>query len=53
MTDSKGVINNSRTDLNPVKQQFVTERKINTLEEAIVGADVLLGFPLQILLQKK
>ncbi len=43
MIDSKGVINRDRTDLNPYKQQFVTNRKINTLEEAMVGADVFLG----------
>jgi malate dehydrogenase (oxaloacetate-decarboxylating)(NADP+) len=43
MLDSKGVLNKSRTDLNPIKQQFVTERKINTLKEAMVGADVFLG----------
>jgi malate dehydrogenase (oxaloacetate-decarboxylating)(NADP+) len=43
MCDSKGVINTSRTDLNKYKQEFVTKRKINTLEEAMVGADVFLG----------
>jgi malate dehydrogenase (oxaloacetate-decarboxylating)(NADP+) len=43
MIDSKGVLNKERTDLNYVKQQFVTNRKINTLKEAIVGADVFLG----------
>ncbi|MGC9353902.1 MAG: phosphate acyltransferase, partial [Mariniphaga sp.] len=43
MCDSKGVINKSRTDLNKYKQEFVTNRKINTLEEAMAGADVFLG----------
>ncbi len=43
MVDSKGVLNKERTDLNPVKQQFASERKIKTLEEAFVGADVFLG----------
>ncbi len=43
MCDSKGVINASRTDLNPYKKEFVTNRKINTLEEAMVDADVFLG----------
>lgn len=43
MVDSKGVLNISRTDLNPVKQKFVTSRKINTLAEAMVGADMFLG----------
>ncbi len=43
MVDSKGILNKERTDLNPVKQQFATQRKIKTLEEAFVGADVFLG----------
>ena len=43
MIDSKGVLNKNRTDLNHIKQQFVTERKLNTLEEAIKDADVFLG----------
>jgi malate dehydrogenase (oxaloacetate-decarboxylating)(NADP+) len=43
MVDSKGVLNTERTDLNEIKKQFVTSRKINTLEEAFVDADVFLG----------
>jgi len=43
MLDSKGVLNRKRTDLHPVKQQFVTDRDINTLEEAMKGADMFLG----------
>jgi malate dehydrogenase (oxaloacetate-decarboxylating)(NADP+) len=43
MLDSKGVLNAERKDLNKVKQQFVTTRKVNTLEEAIKNADVFLG----------
>jgi malate dehydrogenase (oxaloacetate-decarboxylating)(NADP+) len=43
MVDSKGVINTRRTDLNSRKKPFATERNINTLEEAMVGADVFLG----------
>jgi malate dehydrogenase (oxaloacetate-decarboxylating)(NADP+) len=43
MIDSKGVLNRSRKDLNPVKMQFVTDRELNTLEEAMVGADMFLG----------
>ncbi|NTW25805.1 MAG: NADP-dependent malic enzyme, partial [Lentimicrobium sp.] len=43
MVDSKGVLNKNRKDLNPVKQKFATERNINTLEEAMKGADMLLG----------
>ena len=43
MTDSKGVINQKRTDLNKYKQEFVTARDIDTLSEAIKGADLFLG----------
>ena len=43
MVDSKGVINTKRTDLNKYKKLFVTERDIETLEEAIVDADMFLG----------
>jgi malate dehydrogenase (oxaloacetate-decarboxylating)(NADP+) len=53
MLDSKGVLNKNRTDLNPVKQQFVTRREINTLEEAMVGADVFLGLSTENLVTKK
>ena len=43
MCDSHGVINRKRENLNPQKAQFVTDRDITTLEEAMVGADVFLG----------
>ena len=43
MCDSKGVISVRRTDLNEFKRIFATKRNVNTLEEAIVGADVFLG----------
>ena len=43
MCDSRGVLNEERTNLNSIKQEFVTTRKINTLEEALVDADVFLG----------
>ncbi|HQF11105.1 MAG TPA: NADP-dependent malic enzyme, partial [Paludibacteraceae bacterium] len=43
MLDSKGVINKQRTDLNETKKAFATDREINTLEEAVKGADVFLG----------
>ncbi|GHU90262.1 NADP-dependent malic enzyme [Bacteroidia bacterium] len=43
MCDSKGVISVRRTDLNESKKFFATERHVNTLTEAIVGADVFLG----------
>ncbi len=43
MLDSKGVINTRRTDLNDRKRPFATSRPINTLEEAMKGADMFLG----------
>jgi malate dehydrogenase (oxaloacetate-decarboxylating)(NADP+) len=43
MCDSKGVISVRRTDLNESKKFFATEKNVNTLEEAMVGADVFLG----------
>ena len=43
MCDSRGVINKTRTDLNPQKKEFATDREISTLEEAMKGADVFLG----------
>lgn len=43
MVDSKGVLNRSRKDLNPWKMKFVTDRNINTLAEAMAGADMFLG----------
>lgn len=43
MADSKGVLNRQRTDLNIHKQEFATDRKVNTLAEAMVGADLFLG----------
>ena len=43
MADSKGVINRKRKDLNKYKQEFVTELDIDTLQEALRGADMFLG----------
>ncbi len=43
MVDSKGVINKKRKDLNKYKKMFATDRDVDTLEEAIKGADVFLG----------
>lgn len=43
MCDSKGVLNARRTGLNSQKLEFATTRDINTLAEAMVGADVFLG----------
>ncbi|MEM7185410.1 MAG: NADP-dependent malic enzyme [Bacteroidota bacterium] len=43
MLDSKGVIRNDREDLTEEKKEFATSRKIDTLAEAMVDADVFLG----------
>jgi malate dehydrogenase (oxaloacetate-decarboxylating)(NADP+) len=43
MVDSKGVLNRKRNDLNVFKQEFVTDREISTLAEALRGADLFLG----------
>lgn len=43
MLDSKGVLRKDRKDLNEIKKQFVTDKDLHTLEEAINGADMFLG----------
>ncbi|MDE5706665.1 MAG: malate dehydrogenase [Alistipes sp.] len=43
LCDSKGVVSTRRTDLNPVKRRFATDRPITTLAEALDGADLFLG----------
>ena len=43
MLDSKGVLHKDRKDLNKVKQEFITDKNVHTLEEAIKGADMFLG----------
>ena len=44
MLDSHGVITTDRTDLNPEKAIFATDRKdVHTLEEAVQDADVFVG----------
>lgn len=43
MCDSKGVLNTSRTGLDKIKSEFVTSRKVNTLQEAVKGCDVFVG----------
>jgi len=43
MVDSRGVINNKRTDLNHIKKGFIIDTEIDTLEEAMVNSDVFLG----------
>lgn len=43
MTDSKGVIRDDRTDLTVEKAEFATHRKIDTLGDAMIDADVFIG----------
>ncbi|MDR1343927.1 MAG: NADP-dependent malic enzyme [Tannerellaceae bacterium] len=43
MCDSKGVISLRRSGLNAAKKEFATDRDLDTLAEAIAGADVFLG----------
>ncbi len=43
MLDSKGVIRQDRQGLTKEKQEFATARKIDTLDEALVDADVFVG----------
>ncbi|MEH6682474.1 MAG: NADP-dependent malic enzyme [Sediminicola sp.] len=43
MLDSKGVIRSDRANLSGEKLEFATDRKIDTLEEAMVDADVFVG----------
>jgi malate dehydrogenase (oxaloacetate-decarboxylating)(NADP+) len=43
MCDSKGVIRKDSPNLDSIKAEFATSRKIHTLQEAIKGADVFVG----------
>ena len=43
LCDSKGVVSTYRTDLNPMKREFATSRRITTLAEALLDADVFMG----------
>ena len=53
MVDSKGVINNRRTDINKYKKEWITDRDISTLAEAVKGADVFLGLSVANMLTKE
>lgn len=43
MCDSKGVISKERKNLDPIKAEFATSKKISTLQEALKGADAFVG----------
>ncbi|RLD34658.1 MAG: NADP-dependent malic enzyme, partial [Bacteroidetes bacterium] len=53
MLDSKGVLNKGRKDLNKAKMEFVTDRDVNSLEEAVKGADMFLGLSVAGVLKKE
>jgi len=53
MVDTKGVINSKRTDLNKYKKEFITNRDISTLAEAVKGADLFLGLSAAKMLSKE
>jgi malate dehydrogenase (oxaloacetate-decarboxylating)(NADP+) len=53
MVDSKGVLHKDRKDLNKIKQQFVTDKPVHTLEEALKGADMFLGLSVAGVLKKE
>ncbi|MEP5613798.1 MAG: NADP-dependent malic enzyme [Cyclobacteriaceae bacterium] len=43
MSDSKGIIRKDRAKLDEIKAKYATAEKVDTLEEALEGADVFLG----------
>ncbi len=53
MVDSKGVVNTKRKDLNIYKLEFVTDRDIETLAEAVKGSDLFLGLSVANMLTKE
>ncbi len=53
MVDSKGVIRVDRPGLPELKRPFATTRDINTLDEAMRGADVFLGLSVKNVVSKK
>jgi malate dehydrogenase (oxaloacetate-decarboxylating)(NADP+) len=53
MCDSKGVINTKRKDLNKYKQEFVTSRDLDKLEQAVIGADLFLGLSAACMMSKE
>src|SRR5690606_20757522 len=43
MCDSKGVLHKGRAGLDEIKSQFITDKNLTTLQEAMIGADVFVG----------
>ncbi len=53
MVDSKGVLNRKRKDLNKYKQEFVTDQDVDSLAEAMKGADLFLGLSVANMVSKE
>jgi malate dehydrogenase (oxaloacetate-decarboxylating)(NADP+) len=53
MVDTKGVINRKRKDLNKYKQEFTTDRDLDTLEQAVKDSDLFLGLSAANLMSKR
>lgn len=53
MVDSKGVINRKRTDLNKYKKEWITDRDVDTLADAVKGADLFLGLSVANMLSRE
>lgn len=43
MSDSKGIIRKDRGNLDEIKAKYATDQKVDTIEEALKGADMFLG----------
>jgi len=53
MVDSKGVINRKRKDLNKYEQEFITDRDVDTLVQAVKDADIFLGLSTEKMMSKE
>ncbi len=53
MADSKGILNKKRPNLDEIKSKYATNQNINTLEEALKGADMFLGLSIANVLTPK
>lgn len=53
MLDSKGVIHKQRENLDASKLEFATDRHIETLEEAMIDADVFIGLSIANIVTEK
>ena len=53
MLDSKGVIHKQRENLDASKLEFATDRSIDTLDEAMIDADVFIGLSIANIVTEK